>query len=346
MMQVSLLFAVSVLCCWSCCVFAGTGVDGSRWWLLEVTGRYWVLGMGLGIGLRELIAERLVWRVGSDARINIWNDSWLPRRENNRISVQKIIPNWTTVNQLIGTETNTWDKELIHKIVDEGTTDRILSIPIFRANSEDMMVWKYEGSGEYTVKSGYRVLSTELLQNHASTFPTDDDYRGFYKSLWNMYIPMKIKIHIWRLINDLLPHYYNLARRSFSVEVVCPFCKVDPEDSVLARNSEGDIVAAETHLFTDVSDTYVVEAMACERALLFALERGYRHLVVEGDSLTVIKSIKKKEKDKSVLRPITYQISFLEKCFGHVAYTFVPRLVKRMAHTLALEGRRTQAFGV
>ncbi|MBA0630585.1 hypothetical protein Godav_002664, partial [Gossypium davidsonii] len=42
---------------------------------------------------------------------------------------------------------------------------------------------------------------------------------------------------------------------------------------------------------------------------------GYRHLIVEGDSLTVIKNIKKKEKDKSVLRPITHQISLLEKCF-------------------------------
>ncbi|KAH1082755.1 hypothetical protein J1N35_022516 [Gossypium stocksii] len=163
---------------------------------------------------RELVAEGLAWRVGSGARVNIWNDSWLHGRENNRISIQKIMPNWMT------------DKELIHKIVDEGTIELILSIPIFEANSKEMMVWKYEGSGKYIVKSGYRVLSTKLLQNHTSTFPTDDDYKGFYKSLWNMYILAKIKIHIWRLINDLLPHYYNLAWRSLSVEVVYPFCKM------------------------------------------------------------------------------------------------------------------------
>ncbi|KAH1046178.1 hypothetical protein J1N35_036962 [Gossypium stocksii] len=41
---------------------------------------------------QELIAEGLVLRVGSGARINIWNDSWLLGRENNRISVQKIMP--------------------------------------------------------------------------------------------------------------------------------------------------------------------------------------------------------------------------------------------------------------
>ncbi|KAK5802173.1 hypothetical protein PVK06_029756 [Gossypium arboreum] len=34
----------------------------------------------------DLIEEGLVWRVGSGTRINIWNDSWLPGYENNRIS--------------------------------------------------------------------------------------------------------------------------------------------------------------------------------------------------------------------------------------------------------------------
>ncbi|KAL1143456.1 hypothetical protein V6Z11_A11G161800 [Gossypium hirsutum] len=180
---------------------------------------------------RELIAEELVWRVGSGARINIWNNSWLPGYENNRISIQKIMPNWMNMNQLIEAETNTWDKELIHKIVDEGTTKRILSIPISGANTNDMVVWKYEGSGEYTVKSAYPVLSTEVLQNHSSTSPNTDGYRDFYKSLWSLNIPAKIKIHIWRLINNLLPHFCNLARRSLRVDVVCSLCKVDQEDS-------------------------------------------------------------------------------------------------------------------
>lgn len=34
---------------------------------------------------RELIGEGIVWRVGNGDRINIWNDHWLPGKENNRI---------------------------------------------------------------------------------------------------------------------------------------------------------------------------------------------------------------------------------------------------------------------
>lgn len=48
-----------------------------------------------------------MWRVGSDAHINNWNDPWLPGRENNRVSVQEIRLTWMTVSQLIETESNT-----------------------------------------------------------------------------------------------------------------------------------------------------------------------------------------------------------------------------------------------
>ncbi|MBA0713126.1 hypothetical protein Golax_012171 [Gossypium laxum] len=39
---------------------------------------------------------------------------------------------------------------------------------------------------------------------------------------------------------------------------------------------------------------------------------GFRRLIVEGDSLTVIKSIKKKGEDKSDLRVITHYICKME----------------------------------
>ncbi|KAK5839018.1 hypothetical protein PVK06_007773 [Gossypium arboreum] len=102
----------------------------------------------------------------------------------------------------------------------------------------------------------------------------------------------------------------------------------------LARDSTGEIVGAETYLFADVVDAFVAEARACERALIF------------GDSLTVIKNIKKKKKDKSVLRPITHHISILESQFDNVTYRFVPRMANGAAHTLALERRRSQHSGV
>ncbi|KAA3474875.1 reverse transcriptase [Gossypium australe] len=180
---------------------------------------------------RELIENGLLWRVGNGCDINIWNDPWLPRKENSRVLLQRILPNWTIVNQLISCETFTWNAELLFNIFDVDTTKRILSIPIVEGRSKDLRVWKYEGSGEYTVKSGYRVLSSDNLQNITATSPDDMIYFDFYKFLWALQIPTKIKIHIWRLFNNFLPHLCNLARRTLSVEIICPLCKKGPEDA-------------------------------------------------------------------------------------------------------------------
>ncbi|KAA3459012.1 reverse transcriptase [Gossypium australe] len=160
---------------------------------------------------RELIAEGMVWRVGSREHVNIWNDPWLPGREHNKISGHDINTKWTTVNQLMEADKYTWNRELIGK-------------------TEDTLVWKYEGSGEYTVKSGYRVLAAILGQSKNYS-PLEDVYKVFYKALWSLNIPSKIKIHNWRLFDNMLPHYSNLARRRLSVDSVCPLCKEALEDS-------------------------------------------------------------------------------------------------------------------
>ncbi|MFQ6662772.1 hypothetical protein Gotur_030512, partial [Gossypium turneri] len=115
--------------------------------------------------------------------------------------------------------------------------------------------------------------------------------------------------------------------------------------AVLARNFQGEILGAETYLFTDVADAFVAEARACERALIFAKRMCFRRLVVEGDSLTVIKNVQRKEKDKSLLRPITHHIYFLGMSFEEISYLTVPRLINEAAHTLALEGQRRKTYG-
>ncbi|KAA3488752.1 reverse transcriptase [Gossypium australe] len=178
---------------------------------------------------REVIVEGMIWRVGSREQVNIWNDPWLPGIEHNKISGYDIDSRWTTVNQLLEVDNYTWNRELLGELFDEGTASRILSIPISVGSKEDTLVWKYEGSGEYTVRSGYRALTTVL--GHFNNYKVEVDYKAFYKVLWMLNIPSKIKIHNWRLVNNMLPHYSNLFKRKLSVELVCPLCKKAMEDS-------------------------------------------------------------------------------------------------------------------
>ncbi|KAA3441330.1 reverse transcriptase [Gossypium australe] len=84
---------------------------------------------------------------------------------------------------------------LIRSLFDEETASRIRSIPIAGSSLEDTLVWKFEGSGAYSVRSGYRVLSSSLVQATTSN-PYHVESTGFYKRLWELKIPSKIKIHV------------------------------------------------------------------------------------------------------------------------------------------------------
>ncbi|KAH1107935.1 hypothetical protein J1N35_011703 [Gossypium stocksii] len=56
---------------------------------------------------KELIADGLLWRIGSGEAVNIWNDPWLPGPGNSRLLVQDISTEWTTVNHLINADSGT-----------------------------------------------------------------------------------------------------------------------------------------------------------------------------------------------------------------------------------------------
>ncbi|KAK5793749.1 hypothetical protein PVK06_034906 [Gossypium arboreum] len=117
---------------------------------------------------------------------------------------------------------------------------------------------------------------------------------------------------------------------------------------VLARDSRGEIRGAETYLIEDVADAFdafIAEARACEKSLLFTRMMGFWCLVVERNSLTVIKKLQSRVEDKSIFRPIIHHIRDLEHYFKKVVYLFILRSINDAAHTMAAEGQRSQRSG-
>ncbi|KAH1114035.1 hypothetical protein J1N35_007413 [Gossypium stocksii] len=164
-------------------------------------------------------------------KVNIWNDPWLPGPGNSRLLVTNMDTRWSTMDQLIILESGTWNNELILKICNEDQVRRIFNIPLVDRNILDLLVWRYDSSGEYSVKSGYRALLSKSAQNTDNNLFTGDNKKSLYTSIWDLQVPAKIKIHLWRTLNDYVPHFSNLARRGLCVDNVCPLCKEGPEDS-------------------------------------------------------------------------------------------------------------------
>ncbi|KAL0000349.1 hypothetical protein SO802_014130 [Lithocarpus litseifolius] len=113
-----------------------------------------------------------------------------------------------------------------------------------------------------------------------------------------------------------------------------PYCKVNFDGAifqdlqmagigVVIRNSSGQVIGAlsdRIHLPSAVDD---VEAIACRRAISFALEIGVEEVVFEGDSETIIKAL---NSDSSCLSSFGYVVediralalNFASCVFSHV----------------------------
>ncbi|KAK5792927.1 hypothetical protein PVK06_034058 [Gossypium arboreum] len=404
-----------------------------------------------------------LWRIRNGAKMNIWNDPWLPGPGNGRLLVTNIDIRWSTVSQLINVDSSTWNKELILNFCDDFQARRIFHIPLASSCLPDSLVWRHDPSGEYSAKSGYRLLITKEPQHAENILVTTDIDKKLYSSIWDLQIPAKIKIHLWCSLKDYVPHLSNLVKRRLRVDSACPLCneasenlhhrlwfcrvslclplvtRIDSSDgrsqfvsfflagngntkklisfslwvlwyrrnrlvneglnfvfhevvglvqsfvqvsnfsqvfsspsvthrtllwqppisgfiklnfdasflensktsisAVLARDEEGQILGACTYPIADVADAFVAEARACERALYFALDIGFRNLILEGDSLTVIKKLTSNKIDRSILSPISQNIRSLERFFEKVSYQFVSGEINRAAHALVMEGR-------
>lgn len=129
-------------------------------------------------------------------------------------------------------------------------------------------------------------------------------------------------------------------------EVKCNFdatfnkCMFSSVFRIIFRYSEGHILATCAYPNSFVADATTVEAKTCLQAVTVAEELGFRRLVVEGDSLIVIKKIRSSENNRSSISMIIKEIK--KRAQGYESFTrhFVGRAVNRAAHTIAKEGNQ------
>ena len=105
----------------------------------------------------------------------------------------------------------------------------IKSIPLSSTTQPDILIWPFTPSGIYSVKSGYRFL----LENSAQFQSIYQDVE-FWKNVWSLEVPSKIKNFVWRASKDALPIKKNLLRRKISQDGQCEICKARDEDCLHA----------------------------------------------------------------------------------------------------------------
>lgn len=133
-----------------------------------------------------------------------------------------------TVNYLLETETHSWDVDKIMSMFNPRVIAEILKLNLGHCPQPEKWFWKAEKSGNFTVKSAYRLLEAsaqpdQAESSHASSIIT------LWKQLWKMRVPPKIKNFAWRAYRDTLPTRCNLIKRKVHVTSICCFCQIEED---------------------------------------------------------------------------------------------------------------------
>ena len=130
----------------------------------------------------------------------LWIEPWLPDDDNPWIQPPRP-PGLedASVHSLFITGERIWDMDILVDIFNERDRNLILRIPISPNNVVDRLYWKYDSKGQYTVKSAYKSLTTQLSTLHPN------HYFPLWKTLWSLNLPQKVKNFIWSLCNNCLP---------------------------------------------------------------------------------------------------------------------------------------------
>ncbi|KAL5539921.1 hypothetical protein UlMin_043060 [Ulmus minor] len=105
----------------------------------------------------EVIDKGSRWRVGFGLGIDIFKDRWFPTPHLFKISSSPPFPGNFKVDML-RLESGDWNSALIKHLFDVEEAKVILSLPVRSFNHADVLFWHFTNDGEYTVKSGYKVV--------------------------------------------------------------------------------------------------------------------------------------------------------------------------------------------
>ena len=151
-----------------------------------------------------------MWGIGEGQQIRIVSDHWIPSTPPQLLDPIAEIPAEATVKCLMNEELSSWIEENVRAFFRDDLASEILQIPISHHGGDDFPRWPFTKFGDYTVRSGYNLLRSARFTVHQSRNGRGESSNRtgeekFWKSLWSITTPSKMKVVLWRLAHDCLP---------------------------------------------------------------------------------------------------------------------------------------------
>ena len=183
---------------------------------------------------REVVKQGAYWQIWDGTKVLIRGDKWLPDMSTKHIiSPQKNLPISAKVCALIDEDGPRWIKERVTQEFFPYEAQQILGIPLSSNRVPDLLIWAGTKLGRYSTKSAYKMLTSKL--DFSTPSPSDTSTQtSFWRRIWSLSIPNKIKHFLWRACRESLPTKKNLLARNVTRNALCEWCNKEVEDAVHA----------------------------------------------------------------------------------------------------------------
>ncbi|KAL9858944.1 putative reverse transcriptase zinc-binding domain-containing protein [Arabidopsis thaliana] len=121
-----------------------------------------------------------------------------------------------------------WNDNLISQRISPEDHNHLKSIHLSREGHQDNLIWYYTPSGEYTVKSGYWLLTHDLTYCQIKPAAPHGSV-DLKNKIWKISIIPKIKYMLWRTISKALPTALRLITRGMNIDPICNRCQIEEE---------------------------------------------------------------------------------------------------------------------
>lgn len=111
---------------------------------------------------------------------------------------------------------------------------------------------------------------------------------------------------------------------------------------IVARNSKGKVLLACSEIHNQVASAFAAEAIACRSATQLGMDMKWGNIIIEGDSLTIIKKCRTKIQDKSLIGAYIHDIQQISLKTQKYSFEYTPRTANRLAHFIAIETMKSK----
>lgn len=131
---------------------------------------------------------------------------------------------------MINWEVLCWDLLPIIDHLSDNEQVAISSIPLSAEWENDKLVWPYEKSGNFTVRSGYHKLHDMRIKPSIQHPHWSHSVNpAIWKLIWSIKAIPKVMHFLWRTCSNLLPTMANLFLKKIVKSPLCPICNEYPE---------------------------------------------------------------------------------------------------------------------